>query len=117
MTTQQTDPEVMDVARHLWRDVPELTFADAVGAAEALVDMHEQERLDEVAPPPEADDAAYPAWLDQIYGEVEAQPDPSALPAKGIAHMACGIDPVTTWPEEGPQTSTEDFTPAKEGFR
>lgn len=59
-----------------------------------------------------ADDAEYEEWLDYVDAQnamlyTQQSPPSSVL----MAHEACGIDPMTTWPEHGPTTGEEDFTP------
>lgn len=115
----ETDPQVVEYARSLATHAPEdCSFEDVLEIAQAVEDDVREEEDD--ARVLLTADPAYTAWLDELEALAtgERNEEPIPLPAKGIAHAACGIDPMTTWPEEGgPQQSTEDFTPASEGFR
>lgn len=114
------EPAVERHAEALMANVPDLYGrADALEVAQAFADMVEEEEADAAcAVDQQGHDPAWDAWLDaaEAVAAMQRHADPHPLPAHGIAHAACGIDPMATWPEQGPQDSTEDFTPSQEGF-
>ena len=78
-----------------------------------MSEMHRERQEQEARVEAERLDAKAPAWLDECYRKVNGVK---------MARIACGIaryddeELESTWPEGGPMTSTEDFTPASEGF-